>query len=114
VGAAELLMRGRAARVSGEAAGEGAAPEVPAQADADVLPDTPDTAGDTHADPPSASRGTRRPKTVPASRDLGVVFATDLAAGKVPGIRQIRSRMHCGQPTAYAVQGRLRELADAA
>jgi hypothetical protein len=117
VGAAELLLRGRASRVSGDAVGESqtTAPGVPAQPDSDVLqpgPDVPpDTDRDTRADPPDTPRGTQRPKTVPASRDLSVVFAADLAAGRVPGIRTIRSRMHCGQPTAYTVQGQLRQLA---
>ena len=120
VGSAELLLRGRAARVSGEAAGEsqGTVPEVPAQSGPDVPPAgpevPPDTTADTDAEPPGTSRGTQRPRTVPASRDVAVMFTADLAAGKVPGIRTIRSRMHCGQTTAYTVQGQLRELAGAA
>jgi hypothetical protein len=118
VGAAELLLRGRVSRVSDDAVGESqtTAPEVPAQPDSDVLqprPDVPpDTDVDTRAERPGTSRGTQRPRTVPAARrDLSVVFAADLATGKVPGIRTIRSRMHCGQPTAYTVQGQLRQLA---
>lgn len=110
VGSAELLLRGRAARVSGEVVGESqeTVPEVPVQPGPDV---SPDTAADTRTEPPGTSRGTQRPKTVPAARrDLATVFAADLAARKVPGIREIKDRMQCGQPIATSVQRQLRQM----
>lgn len=38
------------------------------------------------------------------------LFAADLAAGKVPGIRRIRSGLHLGQPKAEQVQAYLKTL----
>ena len=38
------------------------------------------------------------------------LFAADLEAGQVPGIRRIRAEMHVGQPTAQQVQAYLRTL----
>jgi hypothetical protein len=43
-----------------------------------------------------------------AAREL---FATDLAAGKVPGVRRIRREMHVGQPRAQQVREYLAGLA---
>jgi hypothetical protein len=38
-------------------------------------------------------------------------FADELARGEVPSIRRIRAELHCGQPRAQEVQGRLAVLA---
>jgi hypothetical protein len=38
------------------------------------------------------------------------LFALDIEAGQVPGIRRIRSGLHVGQPTAQQVQAYLRTL----
>jgi hypothetical protein len=38
------------------------------------------------------------------------VFAAELAAGKVPGIRPIKNRMGCGQPRAKEIKDALAEL----
>jgi hypothetical protein len=40
------------------------------------------------------------------------LFAADLEAGQVPGIRKIRSGLHVGQDKASAVQAYLRELTE--
>ena len=40
------------------------------------------------------------------------LFAADLAAGQVPGIRRIRQQMHCGQPRAQEVRTYLAGLAN--
>ena len=40
------------------------------------------------------------------------VFAADVAAGRVPSIRAIRSRLHVGQPRAQQVRAYLAALAD--
>lgn len=45
----------------------------------------------------------------PAAR----VFAAELAAGDVPSIRQIRARMHVGQPRAKQIQAQLEALTPA-
>lgn len=42
------------------------------------------------------------------------LFAADVAAGKVPGIRRIRREMHVGQPRAQQVQAYLTERAGSA
>jgi hypothetical protein len=51
------------------------------------------------------------PVGVPDSDPLQVraaaVFATELAAGYIPSIRAIRSRLHVGQPRAQQVRSRL-------
>jgi hypothetical protein len=39
------------------------------------------------------------------------LFADDLAAGKVPGVRRIRREMHVGQPRAQEVREYLTVLA---
>lgn len=38
------------------------------------------------------------------------LFAADVTAGKVPGIRRIQQQMHVGQPRARLVQAHLRNL----
>jgi hypothetical protein len=40
------------------------------------------------------------------------VFAADVAAGRLPSIRAIRSRLHVGQPRAQRVRAYLAALAD--
>lgn len=40
------------------------------------------------------------------------LFASDLAVGKVPGIRRIRSALHVGQPKAKQVQAYLKTLTE--
>jgi Protein of unknown function (DUF2637) len=40
------------------------------------------------------------------------VFAADVAAGRVPSVRAIRSRLHAGQPRAQQVRAYLAALAD--
>ena len=40
------------------------------------------------------------------------MFAADLVAGRVPGIRAIREGLHVGQDKATQVQAYLRTLAD--
>jgi hypothetical protein len=42
------------------------------------------------------------------------IFAADIAAGNVPGIRRIRSALHVGQPKAEQVRAYLASLAEAA
>jgi hypothetical protein len=42
--------------------------------------------------------------TDPLSERAAVVFADDLAAGRVPSIRAIRATMHVGQPRAAAAR----------
>ena len=37
-------------------------------------------------------------------------FAGDLARGEVPSLRRIRAELHCGQPRAQEIQGRLAAL----
>jgi hypothetical protein len=41
------------------------------------------------------------------------VFAADIAAGRVPGIRRIQQQLHVGQPKARLVQEHLRNLTQA-
>lgn len=41
-------------------------------------------------------------------------FAADLARGEVPSLRRIRAELHCGQPRAQEIQGRLAVLAGGA
>ncbi len=58
------------------------------------------------------------PPAVPAGpgrncsgRTLEDVFAAEIAAGRIPGVKQIQRRMGGGQDTAYKHQERLRALA---
>ncbi len=44
------------------------------------------------------------------ARQAAELFAADLAAGTVPGIRKIRSGLHVGQPKAERIQAYLTEL----
>jgi hypothetical protein len=68
------------------------------------------------AGPSTAGPGV--PGTVPAAAaangqphpDATRVFAADIAAGKVPGIRRIRAELHCGQGRAQEVQAYLTAL----
>jgi hypothetical protein len=107
VGAAELLPRSR----------RQAPAEIPAAVPAAVpMPELPGTAElpDTSAGIPELETIPATDTTpVPAGSDAARVFAAEVAAGKVPGIREIRRRMRCGQPAAYTVQAQLRELAAA-
>jgi hypothetical protein len=103
VGAAELLLRSRR-----HAPAEiPAAVLVPALRDAPEVPGTPDVPVPDIPLPPDV------PADVPAESDAARVFAAELAAGKVPGIKTIRKRMRCGQPAAYRYQAELSELAAA-
>jgi hypothetical protein len=56
------------------------------------------------------------PEAVPGTDSLRVqaaeVFAADVAAGRLPSIRAIRSRLHVGQPRAQQVRAYLDALAD--
>lgn len=59
------------------------------------------------------------PGTAPAAlnghgHQAAELFAADLAAGTVPGIRRIRSGLHVGQPKAEQVQAYLKTLTEAA
>jgi hypothetical protein len=57
------------------------------------------------------------PEPVPAESNghepAAHVFAAALERGEVPSIRRIRERMHCGQPRAKEIQGRLEALTPA-
>jgi hypothetical protein len=59
------------------------------------------------------------PRLVPLPSDNGhnaeaeTLFAADLGAGRVPGIRAIRARLHVGQDRAQRIQAHLRSLAAA-
>jgi hypothetical protein len=72
-------------------------------------------------------RGTRQPEnrvseaehvsravsgTDPLRVQAAEVFAADVAAGRVPSIRAIRSRLRVGQPRAQQVRAYLAGLAD--
>ncbi len=70
--------------------------------------------------PRSASVLAAVPDRVPAGpapgapgRTLEDVFAAEIAAGKVPGVKRIQRQMGGGQDTAYKQQERLRVLAAA-
>ena len=56
------------------------------------------------------------PKAYPGRTRCGVqaaeVFAADVAAGRVPSIRAIRSRLRVGQPRAQQVRAYLDALGD--
>jgi hypothetical protein len=56
---------------------------------------------------PGAVSGTDRLRVQAAE-----VFAADVAAGRVPSIRAIRSRLRVGQPRAQQVRAYLAALAD--
>lgn len=62
---------------------------------------------------PDASAGTPDPVTVRAQLNGHAaksekLFAADLEAGRIPGIRRIQAQMHIGQPKARLVQAHLR------
>jgi hypothetical protein len=62
-------------------------------------------------------RGARQPdervsETDPLRAQAAEVFADDVAAGRVPSIRTIRSRLRVGQPRAQQVRAYLTALAD--
>ena len=50
--------------------------------------------------------------TDPLRVQAAEVFAADVAAGRVPSIRAIRSRLRVGQPRAQQVRAYLAALAD--
>lgn len=58
------------------------------------------------SEPPAALNG--------HARRAAELFADDVAAGKVPGIRRIRSGLHVGQPKAEQVRAYLADLTRAA
>lgn len=54
----------------------------------------------------------RRTPAVPVTEtDAEAAFMDELAAGAIPSIRQIRTRLHVGQDRAAQVQAHLRTLA---
>jgi hypothetical protein len=68
-------------------------------------------------------RGTRQPddrvsgagrvsEADPLRVQAAEVFAVDVAAGRLPSIRAIRSRLHVGQPRAQQVRAYLAALGD--
>jgi hypothetical protein len=63
-----------------------------------------------------ASGAEHVPEAVPGTDPLRVraaeVFAAEVAAGRVPSIRAIRSRLRVGQPRAQQVRAYLAALAD--
>lgn len=119
IGSVEVLLamiRGRSGALSGTAeradettlmgvpevdvaGGYTAATRVPEAGEARTRPD--------RALSPSASRR-RTPNRAPE-----VVFAEELSAGTVPGIRSIKTRCKVGQPRAEAIQARLAALIEA-
>jgi hypothetical protein len=66
-----------------------------------------------HASPPPARTRAHRPLPAnrPTSRGVSPspaeVFAQELAAGKLPGIRTVKARMSCGQERAKEIKGDL-------
>lgn len=94
-----MLVRSAARRAAGDPGAAGQAAPDPASA----------TAADATADAPG-------PVTVKAQLNghaatAEKLFAADVDAGRVPGIRRIQQQMHVGQPRARLVQAYLRTLA---
>ena len=53
----------------------------------------------------------RPPDADPLQLQAAQLFADDLAAGCVPSVRTIRTRLHVGQPHAQRTQANLASLA---
>jgi hypothetical protein len=86
VGSAELLLRSR----------RQAPAAIPAAVPVPGLPDTPEAPSTPEVPVPD----TPLPPDAPEGSDAARLFAAEVAAGKVPSIREIRRRMRCGQPAA--------------
>jgi hypothetical protein len=53
----------------------------------------------------------RPPDADPLQMQAAQLFANDLAAGRIPSVRAIRTRLHVGQPRAQRAQAYLASLA---
>lgn len=85
--------------------------DTPTDAPEPAPTDTPRSAPG-HATIPAPRRAAKAAKAAPGRGKATapeMVFASDLAAGKLPSLRRIRTQLKVGQPKAQAIQAQLAE-----
>jgi hypothetical protein len=103
IGSVEVLL----ATIRGRSQG---VPEEATETAADAVPETAPASGSarTRSAPRSLSGSASRARRgTPARRDPVTVFAAELERGELPGVRSIKTRMHCGQDAATVIKGEL-------
>lgn len=109
VGSAELLLRGRHTEVAEAPA------ELPVPAEVYAPVPVPVVPAEAPVPPPVVPpRIPPVPRGVPESRTLAEEFAAEIAARKIPGVKQIQRRMGGSQTRAYKHQAEIRRLAGVA